>query len=87
MKVFPFYEVAANAESKIKQGWTIFQQFNCAGCGVKQTMPNANGFHKFGTCEECGHLTNIEKDGCNFMATMETNSPAETLEKFINDTK
>jgi len=68
MNLHPFYDVAANADRKIKEGWTTHQQFNCAGCGQKQTMPDENVFHKKGKCEECGHITDIERDGCNFMA-------------------
>jgi hypothetical protein len=68
MKVSPFPDAVINAEVKMNEGWTVYQQFNCANCGVKQTMPDANTFYIFGKCEECGHTTNIEKDGCNFMA-------------------
>jgi hypothetical protein len=68
VNLHPFYEVAANAHARSLEGWTTFQQFNCAHCGVKQTMDDANVFHKKGKCEECGQITDIEKDGCNFMA-------------------
>jgi hypothetical protein len=71
MNLHPFYDVAKNAQSKIAEGWETYQQFNCAHCGAKQTMPDANVFHKKGKCEECGHVTDIERDGCNFMATFD----------------
>lgn len=71
MKLYPFHEVAKNAESKMREGWAVHQQFNCAGCGAKQTMPDANKFHHKGRCEQCGHVTNILADGCNFMAIMD----------------
>lgn len=67
MKLHPFYECAAVAGDKIKAGATVWQQFNCAKCGVKQTMEHENVFFKAGKCEECGHVTNIEHDGCNYM--------------------
>ena len=67
MKLHPFWDCAAAAENLMQQGYTIHQQFNCAACGKKQTMENANVFHKLGLCEECGHETNIEQDGCNYM--------------------
>jgi hypothetical protein len=70
MNLHPFDEVAKNAESKIREGWEVYQQFNCAGCGVKQTMDDKNIFHTRGRCEECGHVTDIRKDGCNFMAML-----------------
>jgi hypothetical protein len=70
MKLFPFYDVASNAEEKIADGWTIFQQWTCEHCGAKQTMPDADKFYKLGICEECKKQTNIERAGCNFMATL-----------------
>jgi DNA-directed RNA polymerase subunit RPC12/RpoP len=68
MNISPFYEVVANAEKRMADGWEVYQQFNCAKCGVKQTMPDADKFYTQGRCEECGHVTDIEADGCNFMA-------------------
>jgi hypothetical protein len=69
MKLYPFYDCMKAADQHIAKGAKIYQQFNCAGCGVKQTMDEANVFHKLGKCEECGHITNIERDGCNYMLT------------------
>ena len=69
MNVHPFDEVCRNAEAKMAEGWKIFQQFNCAHCGTKQTMPDENKFYTKGRCEECGGVTDIVHDGCNFMAT------------------
>ena len=68
MKLFPFYDVAENAEEKMHQGWTIFQQWQCAHCKAKQTMADPNHFYMRGICEECSKETDIREDGCNFMA-------------------
>jgi hypothetical protein len=68
VNLFPFYEVAATAKKRSEEGWDTYQQFTCGGCGVKQTMPDKNVFHKKGRCEECDAITDIEKAGCNFMA-------------------
>jgi hypothetical protein len=54
----------------MEKGGTIYQQFNCAQCGVKQTIDHANSFHKLGICEQCGHTTDIEHDGCNYMVIL-----------------
>jgi hypothetical protein len=70
MNLYPFYEVAEEAQNAIKSGATIHQQFNCAHCGTKQTIETPNTFHKSGICEECDAVTDIEKDGCNFMFTV-----------------
>ena len=76
----PFYEVAANCQRKIAEGAEIFQQWQCAHCFAKQTMPDANHFYKLGDCEECGKRTNIEQDGCNFLMIK---SGADALEELI----
>lgn len=68
MKVYPFDEVAINALKKMTEGWTIFQQFNCAKCGTKQTIEVPNQFFTKGECEECKHVSDLVKDGCNFAA-------------------
>ena len=70
MNLHPFDEVAKNADSKIAEGWDVYQQFNCQHCGAKQTMPVENKFFTSGMCEECDSVTDIQRDGCNFMATM-----------------
>jgi hypothetical protein len=67
MKLHPFKECAERADQLIdKYGCEVFQQFNCAHCGAKQTMEQANTFFKYGECEECGAWTNVEADGCNY---------------------
>jgi hypothetical protein len=68
MKLHPFDKCAAAAfEVMDKKGATIFQQFNCAKCGTKQTMSEKDKFFTRGICEECGAETDIEQDGCNYM--------------------
>ena len=72
MKLFPFYDCAARAHQLALDGVHIYQQFNCAHCGAKQIMPDKNHFYKRGLCEECNKETNIEQDGCNYMAVYST---------------
>ena len=67
MKLHPFEEVCREAKKWADGGHNAYQQFNCAKCGAKQTMDVANHFYRLGTCEECGHTTNIEANGCNYM--------------------
>jgi len=67
MKIFPFNECVTQATQAMKQGFTVHQQWNCAHCGVKQTMGESNAFFTKGNCEECGKLTDIRKNGCNYM--------------------
>lgn len=68
MKVHPWDEVIANAERKMAQGWTVYQQWNCEHCGAKQTMPDKDTFYLLGICEECEKTTDIKKCGHNFRA-------------------
>lgn len=76
MNVHPWAKVLENANKKIKLGFTVHQQFNCSNCGAKQTMEKPNVFYKTGRCEQCGHVTDIERDGMNFMAMIDI--PKET---------
>jgi hypothetical protein len=85
MNLHPFDEVAANAYRKTQEGWTIYQQWNCAHCGVKQTMSTSNKFFTSGKCEECGKITDIRKDGCNFMAT--SDGSFDAIASLLKDAK
>ncbi len=67
MKLHPFMECVEAAVKILESGGTVFQEFNCSGCGAKQIMGEPNRFYKTATCEECGHVTDIEKDGCNYL--------------------
>lgn len=44
----------------------VFQQFNCAACGTKQTIDEPNILYTSGKCEECGAVTNLRYYGCNY---------------------
>ena len=70
LKLHPFDETADAAFEAMRKGATIWQQFNCASCGIKQTMAEKNKFYTRGVCEECGHETDIQRDGCNFMVML-----------------
>jgi uncharacterized Zn finger protein len=68
MKLHPFDECVRDAKAITDKGHAVYQQFNCAKCGTKQTMELPNTFFTTGKCEECGHVTDIQKNGCNYMA-------------------
>jgi len=70
MKLYPFDECVKAAAELMEQGALVHQQFNCAHCGIKQTMDQANKFYTSGVCEECGEETNIRKNGCNYSVMM-----------------
>jgi len=56
-----------------KGGVTVFQKWSCASCMSRQTMSVPNKFFTFGTCEECGHVTDITREGCNYLLIASTN--------------
>ncbi len=62
-----FYSVVKEAEALIDDGAVIFQRFTCEACLARQTMPEPDRFYTSGKCDECGHVTNIVKNGCGFM--------------------
>lgn len=66
MNLHPFYECIKACEEHIAKGYTVYQEFNCAYCGAKQGVEEANTFYRTATCGECGETTNIEKDGMNY---------------------
>ena len=41
------------------------QKWTCRHCHSRQTMAEANAFHRAGQCEECGQHTVIDK--CNYV--------------------
>jgi hypothetical protein len=87
MNLHPFDDVVKNAIGKIDEGWTVYQQWSCAHCGVKQTMLDENKFFLSGRCEECGKITNIKKHGCNFMATHSSGPIKDILDKLRRGVK
>lgn len=67
---FKFSDVFAQADRHVRAGAVVHQKFTCARCGARQTMEEPNKFFTTGRCEECGHVTDIEARGCNFVLIM-----------------
>lgn len=78
---FPFEEICAAAEQKLKEGFEVYQKFSCGKCGQRLTMPENGKFHRTGSCDKCGHITNIEKQGCNYLLIR---SAGSTVEQMMN---
>lgn len=66
MKNFPFNEVVKTVPTLIADGMDVYQEFTCDGCGIQQTMSQANTFYAEGKCEKCGHVTDIRARGCSY---------------------
>ncbi|MCI0557516.1 MAG: hypothetical protein MN733_03395 [Nitrososphaera sp.] len=73
---YPFQEVVDHASKLIADGHTVFQKFTCSGCGARQTIDVPNTFYTSGSCEECHHITDLTKNGCNFMLLAGTRQPS-----------
>jgi hypothetical protein len=65
----PFYEVYENVNDILEKnpGAEVFFKFTCENCMTRQTFDIPNTLYKEGKCEECGHVTNLERRGCNFL--------------------
>ena len=73
-KDYPFDEVAKTAKELADNGALVYQKFTCDKCGSRQTIDEANKFFTTGRCEECDHVTDIRKKGCNYMVYIGINT-------------
>lgn len=73
----PFFEIVWSASRVVDAGWIFFQKFTCANCGQRLTIDSPNRLYTKGSCDKCGHVTNIELRGCNYMIIKSLNP--ETL--------
>lgn len=63
----PFEEVVARAETLIAAGAIVYFKFTCSNCGSRQTFDTPNAVYAEGSCEECGTVTDLRKDGIGFL--------------------
>jgi len=59
----PINELVRKAEELVEMGILVFFKWTCEKCGSRQTFPEPNTLYKNGKCEECKHITVIEKGG------------------------
>ena len=71
----PFDDVVKTVQEQIAQGHLCFQKFTCAGCGQRLTIDEPNLFYTSGSCDRCGHITDIKKTGCNMVLIMRSKLP------------
>lgn len=45
---------------------TFWQKFTCAKCFARIQVETPNTLFELGHCQECGHYTDLKKDGCNY---------------------
>lgn len=63
----PFYEIVEKAETLVGDGASIFQRFTCEACQARQVMDVPNALYTQGACDECKHVTDLQRTGCGFM--------------------
>ena len=80
---FPFDEVIAECRIKAAEGARCYQKFSCSKCGQRLTMEQPNMFWHEGACDQCGTLTDIKAQGCNYMLLM---AGRRTLEELVETT-
>jgi hypothetical protein len=67
---FPIDECAetlARLMPTLPPGSAFFQKWTCAGCGERVTGCEPNRLFTGGKHEDCGHVTDLEATGCNYM--------------------
>jgi hypothetical protein len=83
---YPIAECAATVGPMVAAGKaTFYQKFTCENCLARQTMPTPNTFFELGICEECNHVTDIKKRGCNYMLV--TSDPGLQADMMQGSTK
>jgi len=82
---FPIDECAAALERIMKNNPTahFYQKWTCEKCGERVTGNEVDKLFTGGHHEECGHVTNIEKSGCNYAIVIGVG--ATELERYLSD--
>lgn len=48
----------------------FYQKFTCENCGNRLTIEEPNVFYTQGRCDNCDHVTDLRKRGCNYMMVL-----------------
>jgi len=59
----PLAQLAEMANKLIEKGHLVFMKFTCEKCGARLTFEEPNTFYKEGSCDQCGHVTEIKHGG------------------------
>ena len=61
----PLDELIPTMLDAMLRGGRAYLKFTCTGCGARQTIQEPNTLYAMGQCEECGEITDIDKQGGN----------------------
>ena len=75
----PVQECLKIADKLIREGHQVHQKFTCSKCQSRQTIDIPDTFYAKGQCEECSHITDIEKKGCGFLVIMRMKHGSDTV--------
>ena len=64
---YPLEEILQAVAKLADEGWDVYQKFTCSGCGQRLTIDEANTFYAESTCDRCDAVTDIRKQGCNYL--------------------
>ena len=64
---YPLDVIAKSCDLVIKRGGFILQKWTCEGCNRRITGNNVNVMVEQGHCQDCNHVTDLRRRGCNFM--------------------
>lgn len=64
---YPIDLIAESMQKQIARGATTYQKWTCAGCGERVTANEPDTVYRTAKHEDCGHVTDIEARGCNFL--------------------
>ena len=67
---YPFEEMCAQAQAKIREGMLVYQKFTCSGCGARLMIEEPNKFYEEADCDRCKAITIIRERGCSFAVIM-----------------
>lgn len=71
------------AQRAIENGATVYFQWTCHHCKVRQTFTTPNAVHKQGQCEECKGISDIMSPASEVSMIIAAGSPIDAVMKVL----
>ena len=65
---YPLADIEKSMRKVKLHGGLAYQKFTCSGCGNRLTIDEPFKLYTKGVCDNCPAVTDIEIQGCNFVA-------------------